>query len=114
MHGDYVELPFAFHPGETLEEKLQEMGMSVSELSTRTGFSVEELSRVIACKATISRSLAEALEMVTKIPTYFWLTKQEHYDSFTAKNSSRKVQRVSTRPIIVSSMKTHSKDVASI
>ena len=32
---DPAKLPVVYHPGETLDEKLQEMGMSVKEFATR-------------------------------------------------------------------------------
>lgn len=106
MHGDYVELPFAVHPGETLSEKLEEMGMSVSELSRRTGFSEKELSGVMSCKKSISPALAEALASVTKIPVYFWIDSQQDYDTFMARKRTerlmRKLQRSSVSSTVVS------------
>ena len=32
---DPAKLPVVYHPGETLDEKLQEMGMGVKEFATR-------------------------------------------------------------------------------
>ena len=32
---DHARLPVVYHPGETLDEKLQEMGMGVKEFATR-------------------------------------------------------------------------------
>jgi len=76
-----------FHPGETLREKLNEMEMSVKELSVRTGETEQALLEVLDCRSAINARLALRLEYVTSVPADFWLRKQSNYDLYVAQNS---------------------------
>lgn len=82
---DPSKLPIVFHPGETLEEKLQEMGMSVKEFATRASKPEKTVLAVINGKSSITPEMALAFEMVTKIPAYLWLRLQKSYDEFVAR-----------------------------
>jgi len=74
-------VPRAFtHPGQTLDAKIQEMGMSVREFSLRMLKSENEVSAIIKGEASVTPELAVSLEEATRIPVRFWLTLQRNYD----------------------------------
>lgn len=73
-----------FHPGETLSEKLKEMGMSTSEFARQTAIPVEMIQSVINGYASITTEMAAKFEEVTLIPAHFWLNMQQGFDQYTA------------------------------
>lgn len=79
---------FAFHPGEELEEKLQEMEMSIEEFAEQAHLDLKYVKDIIACKASITAETAVAFEMVTKIPAYLWLALQHDYDDVMLKQNN--------------------------
>lgn len=74
-----------FHPGETLEEKLQEMGMGPKEFGIRTGKPEKTIFAIIKGESNITADMAVLFESVTKIPAHFWLNSQRAYDEFVAR-----------------------------
>lgn len=87
---DPRNLPMRFHPGEDLEEKLQEMGMSVKEFATRVSKPEKTIIAVIKGKSSVTPEMAVAFEMVTKIPADLWLNMQKSYDEFIARKKREK------------------------
>ncbi len=87
---DPAKLPVVFHPGETLDEKLQEMGMGVKEFATRVSKPEKTIIAVIKGKSSITPDMAVAFEMVTKIPADMWLRHQKSYDEFIARKRREK------------------------
>jgi addiction module HigA family antidote len=77
--------PVAFHPGETLSEKLKEMGMSVKEFAVRTSKPEKTIFAIINGSSSITSDMAVAFEIVTRIPAHFWLNKQRSYDEYVAR-----------------------------
>lgn len=75
-----------FPPGDTLDEKLQEMGMSYREFAFRIGKSEATIVSIIGGTVAITAALAVDFENVTKIPTHFWLNHQRSYDEYIASN----------------------------
>lgn len=82
---DPAKLPVVYHPGEILEEKLQEMGMGIKEFATRVSKPEKTIIAVIKGKSSITPDMAVAFEMVTKIPAKMWLRHQKSYDEFIAR-----------------------------
>ncbi|MBQ3657420.1 MAG: hypothetical protein II956_11335 [Bacteroidales bacterium] len=80
--GKYIEPTQAFHPGETLEEKLQEMGLSNAEFADVTGLNIDIINGIISCKIDVDKKIAEILERCTQIPADFWLNKQENFNRY--------------------------------
>ncbi len=80
-----AKLPVVYHPGEILEEKLQEMGMGVKEFATRVSKPEKTIIAVMKGKSSITPDMAVAFEMVTKIPARMWLRHQRSYDEFIAR-----------------------------
>lgn len=74
----------AFHPGEVLREKLQEIGMTSNEFAERTKMPERTINAVIKGTSSITPDMAVFFERVTKIPAYFWLDMQQSYDEFIA------------------------------
>ena len=61
------------HPGETLAEKLAEMGMTIKEFAIRTSKPEKTIIAVIKGGSSITPDMSVAFENVTKIPANFWM-----------------------------------------
>lgn len=85
-----AKLPVIYHPGETLEEKLLEMGMGVKEFATRVSKPEKTIIAVLKGKSSITPDMAVAFELVTKIPAHMWLRHQKSYDEFIARKKREK------------------------
>lgn len=75
----------AFHPGETLKEKLEELGMGPKEFAIRTGKPEKTILAILKCKSSITPEMAVQFEHVLKIPAHFWLNMQRTFDEFLAR-----------------------------
>ena len=78
-------LPEVYHPGEILEEKLQEFGMGVKEFATRVSKPEKTIIAVLKGDSSITPDMAVAFELVTKIPATMWLRHQNSYDEYVAR-----------------------------
>lgn len=85
---DPAKLPSVYHPGETLYEKMQEMGVEVEEFAMKVSIPEEVIVSVIKGQGFITPKMAETFEMITKIPTYMWLRHQKSYDDFIARKKT--------------------------
>lgn len=72
-------------PGETLEEILEERGMTQAELAERTGHPKKIINEIIQGKAVLTSETALQLEHVLGVPASFWLTREQHYREFLAR-----------------------------
>lgn len=72
-------------PGETLEELLEEHGMSQAELAERTGRPKKTINEIIQGKTAITPETALQLERVLGTPAGFWLTREQQYREFLAR-----------------------------
>ncbi len=79
------QLAVVYHPGETLDEKLKEMGMSVKEFAVRTSKPVKTIIAIKNGTSSITSEMAVSFENATKIPAHFWLTKQRQYDEYVVR-----------------------------
>lgn len=75
----------AFHPGETLSEKLEELGMGPKEFSVRTGKQEKTIIAVLKGNSSITPEMAVQFEHVLKIPAHFWLNIQRNFDEYLAR-----------------------------
>ncbi|RFM27043.1 HigA family addiction module antitoxin [Deminuibacter soli] len=73
------------HPGETLDEKLKEMGMGPKEFALRTGKPEKTIIAVLNGESAITPDMAVQFESVTRIPANFWMNHQRSYDEFIAR-----------------------------
>lgn len=81
------ELDFVIHPGETLQEILEERGLTAIGLANATGLPRPRLEGILRCdpEYTIDREAAHQLERTLGVPERLWLRLQENYDSARAK-----------------------------
>ena len=76
---------YAFHPGTTLREKLDEMGMSVKEFAVRTSKPEKTINAVLMGDSSLTPDMAVAFERITMIPAHMWLNLQRNYDEYKAR-----------------------------
>lgn len=76
------------HPGETLEEKLAELGMDFKEFALRTGKPERTIFAILKGESSITPDMAALFENVLKIPARYWLKGQRNYDEYKANFSS--------------------------
>ncbi len=81
----------AFHPGETLEEKLEELGMGPKEFAIRTGKPEKTVIAILKGKSSITPEMAVQFEHVLKIPAHFWLNMQRNYDEYLAREERQEL-----------------------
>lgn len=79
------------HPGLTLEEKINEMGIGPKEFALRTGKPEKTITAVLKGDSSITPDMAVAFENVTKIPAYFWLNHQMGFDEYIAREKQKKI-----------------------
>lgn len=87
--------PIAFHPGETLAEKLEELGYGPKEFATRTGKPEKTIFAIINGKSSVTPEMAVQFEQVLKIPAHFWLNKQRNYDEYLAREELKLLLKAS-------------------
>ena len=66
------EPEIVLHPGETLRERLQEIGMTPAELADRTGMPPELVDRIISGEEMIYPEISPMLEAATGTPSQVW------------------------------------------
>ncbi len=74
-------------PGETLNDLLEEKGISQKLLSLRLGRSDKNLSQIVNGKAPITPELALDLERVLGTPARFWLAREARYQEWLSRSS---------------------------
>lgn len=74
-----------FHPAITLNEKLEEMGMSRKEFALRTGKPEKTIIAVLKEESSLTPEMAILFENVTQIPAQFWINKQARYNEYIAR-----------------------------
>ncbi|WP_078655956.1 HigA family addiction module antitoxin [Streptomyces fulvoviolaceus] len=62
------------HPGETLKETLEELGVSQADLARRTGLSTKHVNQIVQGIASLSPETALLLERATGVPATVWNT----------------------------------------
>jgi HTH-type transcriptional regulator/antitoxin HigA len=72
-------------PGETLLEKIEELGMSQAELAQRVGRPKKTVNEIIWGKAAITPRTALQLERVLGIPASFWNNREQQYRQHLAR-----------------------------
>lgn len=80
----------AFHPGETLAEKLEEMKMGPKEFAIRTGKPEKTIIAILKGDSSITPEMAILFESVLKIPASFWIKRQFSFDESKAREKRAK------------------------
>lgn len=105
-------------PGETLEEMINAIGMSQSELAERTGRPKKTINEIIKGKAAITQDTALQLERVLGTPASFWNNREQHYRAYLARireeeslqNQLEWLKAVPIKAMIVNGWILHYKD----
>lgn len=87
--------PIAFHPGEALAEKPEELAMGPKEFAVRSGKPEKTVIAILKGKSSITPEMAVQFEHVLKIPARFWLNMQHTYDEYIAREEQKGVLKAS-------------------
>lgn len=74
-------------PGETLEEALDERGMTQVDFAQRIGMSRKHLKQMLGGTAPITPETALKFERVLGIPARFWNNREQQYREFLARQA---------------------------
>lgn len=74
-------------PGETLEEALEERGMTQVDLAQRIGMSRKHVKQILDGAAPITPETALKLERALGIPARFWNNREQQYRDFLARKA---------------------------
>lgn len=80
------EPDFVTPPGEILEEKLQELGMTQAELAERIGRTKKTVNEIVKGKAPLLPETAVQLERALGIPARFWANAEANFRQYLARN----------------------------
>lgn len=80
------EPDFVTPPGEILEEKLQELGMTQAELAERIGRTKKTVNEIVKGKAPLLPETAVQLERVLGIPARFWANAEANFRQHLARD----------------------------
>lgn len=75
----------AIPPGESLQELLDEYGMTQAQLAERMGRPKKTINEIVHGKAKITADTAVQLERVLQVPASFWLNLQSKYEEDLAR-----------------------------
>jgi addiction module HigA family antidote len=81
---------YAIHPGETLAETLEALGMAQAELAQRMGRPLQIISEIIQGKKAITAETALQLERATGVPANFWNSSQRNYEAAIARREEER------------------------
>ena len=74
-----------FPPGETLAERLEELGMTQVELAARTGLSTKHINQIIQGAAAVTPETALLLEHATRTPARVWNNLEIAYREYLSR-----------------------------
>jgi len=73
--------PIAIHPGEFLEDTLEEHAMSQVDLAEHIGISKKIINDIVRGRNPVSNATALKLSKVFNLPTEYWMQLQQSYDA---------------------------------
>lgn len=77
----YWKIINPFHPGITLKEKLNELGIKPKQFARQIGIPKKQLLKIIVGKKSIE-DIAFLLDEYLKIPTHWWINSQKRFDNY--------------------------------
>lgn len=80
---------FVSPPGETLDELLDERGVTQAGLAERTGLAAKTINEIIKGKAPLSHETALLLERVLGVPAHFWNNRERQYREYLTEKKER-------------------------
>jgi len=83
--------PIAIHPGESLRDSIEILGITQLELAKRIGISKKVINEIINGKAPITAETAVKLETIIDVPASFWLKLQSNFEETVARLELEKV-----------------------
>ena len=83
------EPDYAVVPGDTLQETIDELGMTQRELASRTGLTGKTINRIIKGKDPITADTACKLEIATGVPASLWNNLERHFREQKARLEQR-------------------------
>jgi antitoxin HigA-1 len=89
-NGNEIEIE-AFHPGEFLQEEIEERELVKKDVAKALDILPHHLSEIFAGKRNISARLAVRLEKILGISSHYWLGLQMEYDLYVAKQEEARV-----------------------
>ncbi|MDD2450592.1 MAG: HigA family addiction module antitoxin [Sulfurovum sp.] len=90
METNIYQSDLAIHPGEFLEETIEELGMSQAELANRLGRPVQAINEIIKGKKSITSTTALELEDVLGVPSHIWIGLESEYQIVLARQEELK------------------------
>ena len=79
------KIAVSYHPGVMLQERLEELGMSIKTFAVRCGKPESTIHAVLNKKSSVTSEMAIDFEKVLGIPAHMWLRMQVRYDKHVAK-----------------------------
>ena len=76
---EYKDL-IAFHPGQYVEELIEDYNVTQKEFAERLGISEIKLYKLVNGEESISNDIARKLAKITNISIITWLNPQNAYD----------------------------------
>ena len=76
---EYKDL-IAFHPGQYVEELIEDYNVTQKEFAERLGISEKKLGKLVNGEESISNDIARKLVKITNISMITWLNLQNAYD----------------------------------
>jgi len=70
---------YAIIPGKTLKDEMKAVGMTVSELTRKTGYSRNAIYKIVRGRSPITAEIALSLEMVLGVSANFWNNLERNY-----------------------------------
>ena len=86
------------HPGELLQEILEELGISAYALAKSIGKAPIQVSRILACKSSISAPMARLIGASLGTTAQYWVNLQAHYDLETANQNA---PTLTVKPLVI-------------
>jgi addiction module HigA family antidote len=91
-------------PGFYIQEKLEELGMTQTDLAGRIGRTKKTVNEIVTGKAPIEPETALQLERALGIPARFWNSAERHYRDYIVRQAERErlerqVQRLKSFPV---------------
>ena len=74
-------------PGDTIQDRLEELGWSQAEFAKRTGYTAKHVNLLVKGKAPITQDTAFRLEKVIDGPAHFWLSREAGYRTSLARKN---------------------------
>ncbi len=86
------------HPGELLQEILGELGISAYALAKSIDKAPIQVSRILACKSSISAPMARLIGASLGTTAQYWVNLQAHYDLELANQNS---PPLTVKPLVI-------------